>query len=362
MPKRSRNVLPAGVTTIANEMKAHVVESKSEQLFRLLVSRKRLLLLTHTNPDPDSLGSAVGLAYLAKERFGIECRFGLSGRIMRAENKEMVRCLEIPLTPIAGVDVASFDCLAVVDTQPGFGHTILPEGREIDIVIDHHVGPDACPDARPPFSDIRVDVGATSSLVTSYLMDAGLEFPARVATALYYGIRTDTADLSRNVSEVDRVAYEYLAPLVDRERLSSISSPSLPPAYFGALRQALNNVRIYDNVVLCSLGRIESPEMVAEVADLLLRLEGKDMVFCGGEVGDTYFVSVRTEIGTVDAYGLIEDALNGEGSFGGHGSVAGGCVKLPDDSRRTLKRLERRLERNILISRGVEDVPVSGLG
>ena len=78
-------------------MKAHVVGSKSEQLFRLLASRKRLLLLTHTNPDPDSLGSAVGLAYLAKERFGIECRFGLSGRIMRAENKEMVRCLDIPL-------------------------------------------------------------------------------------------------------------------------------------------------------------------------------------------------------------------------------------------------------------------------
>jgi len=343
-------------------MKARVVASRSEPLFRLLGSRKRLLLLTHTNPDPDSLASAVGMAFLAKERFGIECEFGLNGRIMRAENKEMVRCLEIPLTPLTEIDVDSFDCLAVVDTQPGFGHTILPEGREIDIVIDHHVGPDSCPNAQPVFSDIRVDVGATSSLVTGYLMDAGLELSATVATALYYGIKTDTADLSRNVSSVDRIAYEFLTPKIDRARLSSISNPGLPPAYFGALRQALNNVRIYDNVVLCSLGAIESPEMVAEVADLLLRLEGKDMVFCGGEVGDTYFVSVRTEIGGDDAYRLIRDALNDEGTFGGHGTVAGGSVKLPDDSQRTLKRLERRLERNILRSRGVEDVPCTGLG
>ena len=85
-------------------------------------------------------------------------------------------------------------------------------------------------------------------------------------------------------------------------------------------------------------------------------------MFCGGEVGDTYFVSVRTEVGEVDAYRLIRDALDGEGTFGGHGSVAGGSVKLPDDSQRTLKRLERRLERNILRSMGVEDVTVSGLG
>jgi nanoRNase/pAp phosphatase (c-di-AMP/oligoRNAs hydrolase) len=144
--------------------------------------------------------------------------------------------------------------------------------------------------------------------------------------------------------------------------LASISAPALPVAYFAALRQALANVRIYDNVVLCSLGVIEAPEMVAEVADLLLRMENKDVVYCGGEVGDVYSVSVRTQVDRIDACQLIRDALNGEGTFGGHGSVAGGCIKLPDDSQRTLKRLERRLERNILRSVGVEDVTVSGLG
>ena len=344
------------------EMKVEVVHDTTERLFRQLASRRRLLVLTHTNPDPDSLASALGLAFLAKERFGIESEFALNGRIMRAENKEMVRCLQIPLTPLRDLRISNYDCLAVVDTQPGFGHTILPEGRDIDIVIDHHVGPETNGGNPPAFSDIRTDVGATSSMVTGYMMQGGMVPASRVATALYYGIKTDTADLSRNVSQLDKDAYGFLAPLLDREHLASISSPSLSPAYFTALRQALNSVRIYENVVLCSLGKIDSPEMVAEVADLLLRLENMDMVFCGGQVDSTYFVSVRTEVGSLDAYGLIRDALDGEGSYGGHGSVAGGSVRLPDDSQRTLKRLERRLERNILRSMGVDDVTVSGLG
>ncbi len=343
-------------------MKTQAVKNSTDKLLSLLSQRRRLLILTHTNPDPDSLASGLGLALLAKEKLGLSSEMGLCGRIMRAENKEMVRSLGIKLVPMQDLRLERYDCLAVVDTQPGFGHTRLPEDRHIDIVIDHHLSPEVDLGEHPPeFMDIRTDVGATSSMVTGYLMDAGVSVPADVATALYYGIKTDTADLSRNVSPLDREAYDYLSARLDRPVLASINTPDLPPAYFSALRQALNNVRLYDHVVLCSLGQIESPEMVAEVADLLLRLQGKDVVFCGGEVGDTYYVSVRTALDTRDAYDLIRDALNGEGSFGGHGTVAGGSVKLPDDQRRTLMRLERRLEKNILRSMGVEDVSLGGL-
>ncbi len=346
-------------------MDANAVQSRTDELLQLLGGRQRLLLLTHTNPDPDSLGSAMGLALLAREGCGLESHFGLAGRIMRAENKEMVRRLngEMPMIPIADLLLADYDCLAVVDTQPGFGHTTLPVGCNIDIVVDHHVGP--CVEHnghRPAFLDVRTQVGATSSMVTGYIMDAGIEVPSNVATALFYGIKTDTADLSRNVSPLDEKAYEFLQSRLNRRHLASISRPALPEAYFRALREALNNVRLYDRIVLCSLGRIDSAEMVAEVADLLLRLEHKDTVFCGGLVDHNYHVSVRTEPGTRDAYDLLEGALAGEGSFGGHGSVAGGSVVLPDDLPRTLKRLERRLEKNILRSLGADDVSVGGLG
>ncbi len=343
-------------------MDERVTPERTKALLGVLASRKRLLVLTHTNPDPDSMGSALGLGYLAQQRFRMESRFGLMGRVMRAENQAMVRCLGIDPVPVARLDVDSFDCLALVDSQPGFGHTILPPNRKIDIVVDHHAPPDAeGATAEVSFADVRTEVGATSSIVTSYLMDSGLRVAPLVATALFYGIRTDTADLARNASPLDVAAYEFLRDKVDRGKLAEITNPPLPLTYFQALRDALNNIRIYDNLVLCSLGKVSSPEMVAEVADLLVRLQGVQTVFCGGLAGTTYYVSVRDDVEDRDAWHLIRDAFDGEGSFGGHGTIAGGSVVLPDDSPRTVKRFERRLERNILKAMGVEGTTVAGL-
>ena len=59
---------------------------------------------------------------------------------------------------------------------------------------------------------------------------------------------------------------------------------------------------------------------------------------------------------------LLRLALGGEGSFGGHGQVAGGSVHLPDSDQRTLKRFERRLEKNILTALGLEGMTVLSLG
>lgn len=325
-----------------------------EALRAVLRGRRRLLVLTHNNPDPDSLGGAVGLMEFARKAVGIEATFAITGRILRAENVAMVRELGIPMERLESIVLADFDCVAMVDTQPGFGHTFVPPGLRVDIVLDHHVCAEAV--ARlgdVAYVDVRPDVGATSSLVAGHLLEAGVTPSREVATALAYGIKTDTADLSRNVSDLDLQAYDYLFPHIDRQRLVAICSPRLPAAYFQTLKEALAKVRLYDGVTLCSLGRTPSAEMVAEVADLLLRMEGVKAVFCGGLVGRSYYVSVRTEVGG-DAWALIRDAMAGEnGTCGGHGSVAGGTIQLGGDDARALRRLERRLERNILDSMGV---------
>jgi nanoRNase/pAp phosphatase (c-di-AMP/oligoRNAs hydrolase) len=339
---------------------------RTQALLDRLRPKKRLLVLTHTNPDPDSMASAMGLRLLVDRKLGLPADIALSGRVMRAENRELVRAVDLRMVPHDTLELPRYDAFAVVDTQPGFGHTRIPAGCAIDVVIDHHEPPASgngnASSAAVPHFDVRTDVGATSSMVTDYLMHAGVEVTPDVATALFYGVKTDTADLSRNASPLDVAAYEFLQTRVDRVKLARITTPDVPIEYFRALRAALNNVRFYGNVILCSLGRIEAPEMVAEVADLLLRMEGKQAVFCGGLAGKTYYVSVRTDLIDRDAYDLIRGALDGEGSFGGHGSVAGGAVELPDPDARTLKRLERRLEKNIQRTMGVEGVTVGTLG
>ena len=117
-------------------MDAHAVAAQATSLLRALEGKRRLLVLTHTNPDPDSIGSALGLRHLAREKLGMETDLALTGRIMRAENKAMVSELGIEMIPITELNLDDYDCLALVDTQPGFGHTDLPEGRAMDIVID----------------------------------------------------------------------------------------------------------------------------------------------------------------------------------------------------------------------------------
>jgi len=335
--------------------------ARTAELRALLDGKKRLLILTHHNPDPDSLGGALGLAEFARGVAGIESRIAITGRILRAENKAMVAELGIDTEALETLPLETFDCFALVDTQPGFGHTFVPQDISVDIVIDHHVCVE--PSSRSvAFLDVRTDVGATSSIVTGHLLNAGIEPTTAAATALAYGIKTDTADLSRNVSEVDLRAYNYLFPRIDRQRLAAITSPRLPPAYFQTLKDALSKVRLYDDVTLCSLGRTSSAEMVAEVADLLLRMEGVRAVFCGGQVDDSYHVSVRTEAGG-NAWRLLREAMEGEdGTCGGHGSVAGGSIQLGTGDSRTLKRLERRLERNVLRAMGVCGSNAAALG
>jgi nanoRNase/pAp phosphatase (c-di-AMP/oligoRNAs hydrolase) len=325
-----------------------------EQLRAVLTGRKRLLVLTHKNPDPDSLGGAMGLREFARQVAGVDSDFAVTGRILRAENQTMVRELGIAMRQLDEVDLSAYDCVALVDTQPGFSHTIVPPELRPDIVIDHHAC-EADPDRVKgvAFVDVRIDVGATSSLVASYLMLAGVVPTREVATGLTYGIKTDTADLSRGVTDLDLAAHSYLFPHVDRQALARIASPRLPLAYFQKLKNALGELRLYDGVALCSLGASVNPEMIAEVADLLMRMEGVRAVFCGGVTGSDYYISVRTDVGG-DAWQLIRAAMDGEkGSCGGHGPVAGGAVPLDDKNSRTWHRLERRLERNILRTMGL---------
>ena len=52
-------------------MRSQAVKGRTQALVSLLRERSRLLILTHTNPDPDSLASALGLQLLARERAGL---------------------------------------------------------------------------------------------------------------------------------------------------------------------------------------------------------------------------------------------------------------------------------------------------
>ena len=162
-------------------------EPKIEHLGKLLENARRrsLLLLTHNNPDPDTIAGACGLSFLLKRKFGTRCFIGYGGVITRAENRSMIQRLRIKMTQLKKINRSKYYAIALVDGQPGTGNNLLEAGHETPlIVIDHH--PLRKRSLKSPFHDIRPNYGATSTIITEYILAAGLTPTRSVANALLW--------------------------------------------------------------------------------------------------------------------------------------------------------------------------------
>src|SRR3989338_7680829 len=211
-----------------------------------LKSTKRLIVLTHDNPDPDSVSCAVTLAYIAKNKFNIPASAKYSGIVGRAENRAMIRVLGLRVTPLSDSDFKPGTAFALVDMQPGTGNSSFPRKRKPVIVIDHHV---LRKTTKADFIDVRTNYGATATILTEYLFDSGLEIPSKLATALSYGISSETQDLGREAGEKDLQAYMTLFPKSNKKLLASIRHPRLSRDFFITLNRALHHSFVYKNAV-----------------------------------------------------------------------------------------------------------------
>src|SRR5579871_1520801 len=95
---------------------------KLDRLFRLARDKKRALVLTHDNPDPDSLASAVALAHLLERKTDIDARVVYGGIIGRAENIAFVKVLHLDVSPVSQIVFDEHDLLALVDSQQPAGN------------------------------------------------------------------------------------------------------------------------------------------------------------------------------------------------------------------------------------------------
>jgi nanoRNase/pAp phosphatase (c-di-AMP/oligoRNAs hydrolase) len=312
-----------------------------DSLLEAVIGAKRVLILPHNDPDPDAIASAVALRYLLVERLGLESRVAYRGIIGRAENRAMVRYLGHPLDRLKGSDLRQSLPLALVDTQPGAGNNALLPGAPVAVVIDHHTLREATSEAA--FADVRPELGATSTLLVQYLQAAALEPPPPLATALFYGIKTDTMSLARAASPEDVSAYSYLQPRVEAEALVEIEQAQVPTEYFQSLDTALHAARVYDSIVIAFLGAMVRPDMAAEMADLLLRLRGAQWTICMGAYEENLILAVRSRGKRGGAEKLAQAIVAGCGSAGGHGKMAGGQIPLlGEDPKRVADQLGRR--------------------
>lgn len=339
----------ASLSTVSNLSS----KAKVERLAKLFKGRKRGLVLTHDNPDPDSMASAVALAAVLHSRLGIPTDVAYGGIIGRAENAAFVRVLKLPIVPISQIDFDHYDLFALVDTQQPVKNHALPESRTADIVIDHH--PTRDERVHNPFADLGSgSYGATSTLLTEYLRAARIEPPPELATALYYGIKADTRDLERQTLDPDVDCYLWLFPRIDRNLLAEIEHPQLPLRYFRLYHQAIEKARLYTGAVITDLGEVYSPDLVAEVAERLSFLEGSKWSLASGSFRSQLYLSLRCSDRRMNAGRLIREVCEGfGGSAGGHGSMAGARIPLVG-TREHRAQVKRDVVRRFRAAFGVE--------
>src|SRR5437867_2677554 len=94
---------------------------RSDRFLAGLADYKTVTFVSHVHPDPDSLGSMVGLAHLVESCLGKTTRLTRDGPICRAENRAMVDLLGIDLIPIERVRWRESDAVVMVDSQPKTG-------------------------------------------------------------------------------------------------------------------------------------------------------------------------------------------------------------------------------------------------
>jgi nanoRNase/pAp phosphatase (c-di-AMP/oligoRNAs hydrolase) len=306
----------------------NTIDQNQLEKLRTTAGNGPVLILTHDNPDPDGLASGKALSTLLREAWDIPSQLIYSGLVARAENYVMLN----RLTPEwecweALPDLRQYSAVAQIDTQPGAGNNRMRVVHPNHIVLDHHY-PVRDATTTVSYADVRTNIGSTVTILFQYLKAAGIDPDPLLATAMYYGLKTDTRSLTRGESVADDVAFMNLTRYLDQKELSKVEVAALSLEYFRAFSHGLHAARLFGQAIVAWLGLIEQPDFAAEMADILIRLQGARAALCMGQFRDTLHISLRTGGRDQDAGMIIQQVVTSPGSAGGHGTMAGGQFPL----------------------------------
>jgi len=302
----------------------------SQRLSTLLASWEGTLgIITHKNPDPDAIASAMALSAIAKHASGnrLSTRIFYEGNIGHQENRTFVNLLDIKMEHLTADALAKCNFLALVDTPAPGANNDIPQGTKIAIIIDHHHDVKHQAPAAA-FSDIRPGIGATASILTQYLQELDMPVDKQVATALLYGIRADTKDFRRNTTPQDLNYAGFLLPLTDSDLLDKIMSPSLSQETIDVLGKAIQNREIESGYLFSNVGYVMNRDALPQAADLLITLEGVNTALVYGITDTAIVVSARNRDIRLHIGNALAEAFGDIGDAGGHPNMAAATLPL----------------------------------
>ena len=164
-------------------------------------------VIGHKSPDPDSIGSAIALAELLNA-LGIPARPAAAERI---DNESAYALQALGLEPPEILDDALGRQFVLVD-HSSYDHAIgrMAQARIVGLLDHHGLGGVKSAEVIPVLS---LPVGAAASLVCLCYRACGAGITPAAARAMLMGLLSDTRNMTYNVTDTDREAYETLLPI-----------------------------------------------------------------------------------------------------------------------------------------------------
>ncbi|EPR35448.1 phosphoesterase RecJ domain protein [Alkalidesulfovibrio alkalitolerans DSM 16529] len=299
-----------------------VLAEEMKRLIGLLDKKQRWLILM--NADPDSMASAMALKRIIGRRVA-KVSLAHINEVRRPDNLTMIRTLRIPTHMLTKRMPSHYDRLALVDSQPH--HNPAFEGLEFSIVLDHHPLKAESPVAAP-FTEIRTEYGACSTLLTEYLYNLGIKPSPLLATALLYGIKSDTQSFERNFCDTDVRAFRHLTKFANQMALKKIVRSEYHLHWLHYFRAALERLEICEHGAYVYMGEVENPDILVILADFFLRVHEINWTAIAGKCGPTLVVIFRGD-GLEQDVGVMASEMFGDvGSAGGHRQAARAEIDL----------------------------------
>ncbi|MHB8765079.1 MAG: DHH family phosphoesterase, partial [Deferrisomatales bacterium] len=310
-----------GSVCLRSEMEKAASRRSLSAIRTLFRGAERVLLLVQDDPDPDGLASSLALRTLLG-RNRLSTVIGAFGAVKRPENVAMCRFLDIHVSRVKPADLKGFDRVALLDVQP-FHSPDIP--TQVDLVIDHHP---RRPNYTARIKDVRPKYGATSTIMTEYLLASDVPISQRVATALLYGIKTDTQLLGRATTPMDVSAFAALYPLANHSLLRRIDRPQFPRVDLPSLSIALQHCQIVDDILFAYLGPLTREDVIPYIADFCLEVEAVEWSVVSGVSEGKLSISVRNFGAARSAGETVKAAFEPYGSAGGHKEMAKAVIPL----------------------------------
>jgi nanoRNase/pAp phosphatase (c-di-AMP/oligoRNAs hydrolase) len=321
--------------------------------------KKRILILVHNNPDPDAMSAALGMKYILHKKLRKKVVIAYMGVVGRLENRELVRQCGIDMLPSFTLNFKRFDYIILVDTQPQAGNVYIPDGFQVNAVVDHHIAKKKLSARKDLIADVRPEYGSSSTIITEYMRRLEIVPDRIVSTALYYGITTDAIGQARDAYQADQQMLGFLFPYVAINKLKKIENPELPRYHFKNLKRAIENSIILDFLLFCDLGDVRNVDLIAETADYLTRMREVRCVFVMGKLDNIAYFSLRYKSTRRSVGHIAIRIVKGIGYGGGHIKSAGGQIPLAGKVYSEIAALiKARLMKSLSIPTDTEGKPI----